>query len=81
MAAKRGKGKGKKSHKGKKKDHLKSAIESGIKRGLGGGGKGSKKRKDMRPLSFLKEMKSRMEKNLPKLEKLIAKGTSGGRPA
>jgi hypothetical protein len=64
--------------KSRKKDHLQTAISAGIAKGMG---KRGGKRKDMRPLSFLKKMKAKMEKNLPKLEALIAKGTSGGRPA
>ena len=74
--------KGKKGKKGKK-NHLAAAVSKGLRAGLRGesSGKKSGKRKDMRPLSFLKKMKAKMEKNLPKLDALIAKGTSGGRPA
>ena len=74
--------KGKKGKKGKK-NHLAAAVSKGFRAGLRGesGGKKGGKRKDMRPLSFLKKMKAKMEKNLPKLDALIAKGTSGGRPA
>jgi hypothetical protein len=68
-------GHGKKGKKGKK-GSLQSAMHAGIAKGMGGG----KRRSNKRPLAFLKKMAAKMEKNLPRLKAIIAKGGSDGRP-